>query len=111
MCITHEEYIALYDLVAKVDGRMDNLENKVEEIQDDSKETRKLVTGNGEPEHGIAWKLSFLQRILNDHLAFHKGVENKLWDTARPILSKILEWLILSGIVYTITENVIHSSH
>lgn len=111
MCITHEEYKALYDLAAKIDGRMDTMETRVEDIQLDSKETRKLILGNGEPESGIAWKLSYQQTILNDHLAFHKGVQNKLWDIAKPVVNKLVEWTILGGLMWYIVNNVITHSH
>lgn len=111
MCITHEEYKALYDLVSKTDSRVTAVEANVGEIQTDTKKTLKMITGNGEPESGLAWKLSFMQRILNDHLAFHKGVQNKLWDVAKPIVNKLVEWSILGGLMWYIVNNVVTHTH
>lgn len=98
MCITKEQYEALM------------AEQK--ETQSQIKELKVLIVGNGTPEKGMAWKLSFLSRVVEDHLAFHKGVQAKIWDTiGKPIITEVVKLGLTSGIFYLIIEAVLSQTH
>lgn len=119
MCITKEEYVKLNMNVVQVQTGVEEVinlakENKstIQEMKSDLdvmrpqvEKTSVIVTGNGDPSKGLAAQYILLKKVLDDHLKMHDAVEDKAWDVVRPILSKLVEWAFLGGLLYYLLES------
>jgi hypothetical protein len=117
MCIDKEEYILLMNKMDEFSKQQTEFgkqqEQNTKEISQLGEQvngmdkkvstTALFVSGNGEPEKGINFRLSFLERGFLEHIAFHKNVEGGVIDMLKPLGGKLLEWIVLGGIFYGIS--------
>ena len=131
MCLTKEEAKALLDNQNKIEECNEKVITMVEEIGDSLKRLETdigvikpmveknslLLTGNGNPEHGVSFRLAFMEKWVMEHedkfVQFMKKQEetkqrksDKLWSVAQPIIVEALKILVLGGGLLVILNNL-----
>lgn len=105
MCITKEEYVTMLTDIQSVKQciekevmpaltRMDKRDAAVHFV----------VTGNGEPQKGLVFRVSNLEKELAQLKLEKKETKQKAWNLVSPLLSKILEWASIGFIIWLVGQ-------
>ena len=96
-------------------GKLNTLEAKIDHVSSTSKETHKIVAGNGDPSKGLATRFEVLTGIVSSnrdsvlkHIAEHKIEEEKkeesIWGIAKPVIEKLIVAFLTGGALLGLQE-------
>jgi hypothetical protein len=105
MCITKEEYVTMLTDIQSIKQCIEK------EVMPDLKrmdtrdaEMHHMITGNGEPQKGLAFRVSNLEKEIAQLKLEKKETKQKAWNLVSPILTKIIEWSTIGFIIWLVGQ-------
>lgn len=104
MCISREEYVHLIEEIGELKILARETVTKLGEVDTTVKLMEPLVSnvstvvlGNGNPAHGLATRVSLMEKEVKEHKEKHTETNKKLWDIGKPAAIEAIKWLLIIG--------------